>query len=116
MKIIFMSGLLTAALIAGNGCISTEATHYRDAERLKVSFENDAAGRMFYEALCKSGGTASRSESKTEISIPIIFDHKERTVDGENIQFNAAVRRCDTNGDGKITESEARIYLESGSK
>ena len=111
-----MSGLLTAALIAGNGCISTESTHYRDAERLKVSFENDAAGRMFYEAFSKPGSRASRSESKTEIALPIIFDHKERTVDGENLQFNDAVRRCDTNGDGKITEQEARIYLDSGSK
>ena len=115
MKIIW-SFLLAVAALAGNGCISTESTHYRNAERLKVSFENDAAGRMFYEALSKSRGNTVRSESKTEISLPIIFDHKERTVDGENIQFNAAVRRCDTNGDGKITESEARIYLESGSK
>jgi len=30
----------------------------------------------------------------------------------------AAVRRCDTNGDGRITEQEARIYaaLPAGSK
>jgi hypothetical protein len=98
------------------GCISTESTHYRDAERLKVSFENDTAGRLFYEALNRSGGRVNRRESKTEISIPVVFDHKQKTVDGENVVFNDAVRRCDTNGDGKITESEARIFSENCTK
>ena len=111
-----LSVSLALATLVSAGCISTETTHYRDAERVKVSFENDTAGRLFYEALNKSGGRIYRSESKTEISIPIIFDHKQKTVDGENVLFNDAVRRCDTNGDGKITESEARIFSESAGK
>ena len=108
--------ILSLAALFSAGCISTESTNYRDAERLKVSFENDAAGRMFYEALSKPGGRINRRESKTEASLPNIFDHKQKTVDGENVIFNDAVRHCDTNGDGKITESEARIYLDSVSK
>ena len=112
MKFILSASLLALVWCATSGCISTERTYYRDAERIKVSFENDAAGRIFYEALSKSAGSR-RSESKTQISIPIILDHKERTLDGENLLFNDAVLRCDSNGDGKITLLEARIYSET---
>ena len=30
--------------------------------------------------------------------------------------LNQAVRRCDTNGDGRITELEARIFAEQAEK
>jgi len=113
MKNIYLPGLLMLAVLAGNGCISTEKTNYRDESRMPVAFENETAGRLFYETLSKTGAQPGRRESKTEICIPILFDHTQRTVDGENIAFNAAVRRCDTNADGKITELEARIYAES---
>jgi len=97
------------------GCISTTKTVYNEPERLKVEFENDTAGKMFYEALSKSP-RSNRSESKTDISIPIVFEHKHQVIEGTNVAFNDAVRRCDTNGDGKITELEARIYSESAAK
>ena len=113
MKTIVSLCLLTLAALLGNGCIATEKTNYRDEARLPVSFENETAGRLFYEALSKAGTQDGRRESKTEICIPIVFEHTQRTVDGENVGFNAAVRRCDTNADGKITELEARIYAES---
>ena len=116
MKTVLLLSFLAAAGFAGNGCISTEKTTYRDGERMRVSFENESAGRMFYEALSKTEGSAKRSESTTEISIPIVFEHKQRTIEGDNMLFNDAVRRCDSNGDGKITEQEARIYLDSVSK
>lgn len=110
MEIALSISALTFVLAIGNGCISSERTTYRDAERMKVEFENDTAGRLFYEALYKSSARNNRSESKTELSLPIIFEHKVRTVDGDNLLFNSAVRRCDSNGDGKITEQEARIF------
>ena len=94
------------------GCISHETTVYRDTERRKVEFESEAAGRIFYEALSKVPSARGRQESKTEVSIPVVFDHKTRTVAGPNATFNDAVERCDTNQDGKITELEARIYAD----
>ncbi len=110
-------GIAAFVLVALNtGCISTEKTEYRDTERIKVEFENDTAGRQFYEALSKLESRHHRSESKTELSIPVVFDHKHRIVEGDNVVFNDAVRRCDTNGDGKITELEARIFAEAASK
>ncbi len=107
--------LLALATLAG-GCISTQKTEYRDEPRTKVDFENDTAGRLFYEALSKSRSSGGRSESNTEVSLPIVFEHKHRVVEGESIAFNNAVRRCDTNGDGIITEQEARIFADNISK
>jgi len=111
-----MSGLALALAALNTGCISTEQTVYQDQERVKVEFENDTAGRLFYEALSKQQSRRGRSESKTEVSIPVVFDHKRRVVEGESVAFNEAVRRCDTNGDGRITELEARIFAEQAEK
>ena len=110
-----LAGLLALAS-CNTGCISTSQTVYHDPERIKVEFENDTAGKLFYEALSKAQPRPGRSESKTDISIPIVFAHKHQVIEGNNVAFNDAVRRCDTNGDGKITELEAKIYSESGSK
>jgi len=116
MKPFFVTGLSLALLAFNAGCISTEKTEYRDQERVKIEFENDTAGRQFYEALSQLESRHHRSESKTELSIPVVFEHKHRVVEGESVVFNDAVRRCDTNGDGRITELEARIFSESASK
>ena len=43
--------LLLAAAGLPTGCIHHHETVYRDVERVKVEFENDTAGRLFYEAL-----------------------------------------------------------------
>jgi hypothetical protein len=109
-------GLASAATLSFTGCISTDETVYREEERAKVEFENDAAGRIFYETLSKLRSSHNRSESKTEVSLPIVFDHKRRVLEGESAAFNQAVRRCDTNRDDRITEQEARIFAESVSK
>jgi len=101
--------LLAAAWLTA-GCISTERTVTRDEPRTKVAFENDTAGRLFYETLSRWRSGNNRVENKTEVSLPVIFECKQRVIEGEGIAFNQAVRRCDTNGDGLITEAEARIF------
>jgi hypothetical protein len=115
MKLQSLTALAASALLAA-GCISTEKTEYREAERAKVEFESDTAGRSFYEGLAKLQSRRNRSESKTDISIPVVFEHRHRVIEGETLAFNDAVRKCDTNADGKITESEARIFSEHMSK
>ena len=91
------------------GCIHTSETVVHDDPRTAVEFENDAAARIFYETLSQRH-QHPREESSTEISLPLVFEHKVRTVRGPNTDFNEAVSRCDTNHDGKITEAEARIF------
>ncbi|MFM7102886.1 MAG: hypothetical protein ACKOET_03115 [Verrucomicrobiota bacterium] len=106
-----LAALAAAALLAG--CIHHHSTVRNEEPRLKVDFESDTAGRVFYEALSRSKGPSHRQETRTEFSIPIVFEYEERVIDGDNVRFNRAVRRCDTNQDGRITEQEARIFAAS---
>ena len=94
------------------GCITHEETIVHDGDRVRVEFENDAAGRIFYEALSKMPDPQQRSESTMEINIPVLLEHKRHVITGPNAKFNEAVAECDTNKDGKITEQEARIFAE----
>jgi hypothetical protein len=106
---------LLATILCGAtlcGCISNEQTVYRDVERTKVEFENETAARIFYEALSKQPATNAKQESTTEVCIPVVFSHKRHVISGNNLIFNEAVKRCDTNQDGKITELEAKIFAE----
>jgi hypothetical protein len=97
------------------GCITHEETVYRDAPRTKVHFENDTAASVFYEALSR-GGKDGKTESTTEVSIPVVFSHKQKVVEGASQKFNQAVAACDTNNDGAITEREARVYAKRAGK
>jgi hypothetical protein len=103
---------LLAILLLTPGCISSHHTTYREETRAKVEFENDTAGRLFYETLSRLREKRGKSESRTEVSLPIIFDRETTVREGESILFNDAVGRCDTNHDGRITELEARIFSE----
>ena len=111
MKASFLRPALPAALAASlAACLSTKETVYRDVERAKIEFENDTAARIFYEAFTKSPDSRHLNEKTTTFNIPVIIHAQRTEKDSENAAFNSAVRRCDTNGDGKITEAEARIY------
>lgn len=101
--------MIGGAVLSLAGCIEHSETTYHDAERVKVQFESEKAGRIFYEALSKMP-FHDRAESHTEVSIPVVFDNKYTVKAGENEKFNEAVRRCDSNKDGMITEVEAEIF------
>ena len=92
------------------GCINQSETTYRNPERAKVEFENETAARIFYETLSKIPASTSRNEASTTVEIPVIMAIHNHVVDGENVGFNNAVKECDSNQDGKITELEAKIF------
>jgi len=106
--------LLGALTLLSSGCIgplfSRNTRVYKDAQRTRVEFESDAAARLFYETLSKFPVTPKRSESTTSVHIPILYSHTRTVVPGRNLEFNEAVAACDTNGDGIITEVEAKIF------
>jgi len=95
------------------GCIHQSETVYHNPERAKVEFENEKAARIFCETLSKFPASGGRHESNTTVEIPVVFEHHREVVEGENVAFNEAVRQCDTNQDGKITEMEANIFAET---
>jgi hypothetical protein len=107
-----MFGAAAISAMLGCGCISHNETVTRDVARRKVEFENDAAGRVFYEALSRIPNSGSKSEKTSEFEIPVVLDYKRHVVTGPNAAFNDAVERCDTNKDGRITETEAKIFAE----
>ncbi len=115
LQSLFFTAISGVALLC-SGCISHDETIVKDAERVPVSFENDTAGRLFYETLSRTNFRRGRQEDSTKVQIPIVFEHKVRTVTGEGAAFNEAVGRCDTNRDGKITETEAKIFADQYDK
>lgn len=93
-----------------SGCITHKSVVYQDVERVRVDFESDAAARLFYETLTRNAPNRRHSESTTTVSLPIVFEHEQKSVAGPNVKFNDAVAVCDSNKDGRITELEARIF------
>ncbi len=106
---------LTILGISLTGCISHHSTVSQNKSRVSVEFENDTAGRLFYEALSLRPATGRPSGSTTVITIPIIFrcESRSEVVNfSDNGKFNDAVAVCDSNQDGKITELEAKIFAD----
>ena len=103
-----IGGAVLFALLA-SGCIHHEETVYKEEARKPVSFENDSAARKFYEAFLNQP-QSHRQVSSTDVSVPVVFGHKVRTVEGSNAEFNRAVEQCDANRDGVITLDEATKF------
>lgn len=106
-RLLTLFGLLA---FAGTGCIHTKEIVIKDDARTPVSFENDTAGRLFYETLVDGKKLKDRTESTVDVSLPVVFSHERKVVRGPNAAFNEAVAECDTNHDGRITEAEALIF------
>lgn len=99
-----------AWLMAAAGCVHTKRTEIVDEARTPVEFENELAGRIFHEAFGKLPNKGEGDEQVTRVELPLLFSDERRVVKGPAAAFNRAVRECDTNGDRRITEVEARIW------
>jgi len=104
--------MAATAALALCGCITHHETVYRDVPRTKVEFENETAARIFYETVSQHPIRHAGEDSTTKVEIPVIFEHTEHVVSGDNVAFNESVKICDTNQDGRITELEAKIFAE----
>ena len=101
--------LLSFALLAGAGCVSYQETKTPDVMRTQAAFASDKAARLFYEAFTAAGDAGRKTERETCTLLFFTYT-KTGTVPGPNALFNEAVRFCDTNADGQITEVEAEIF------
>lgn len=80
---------------------------------MAVRFENDAAGRLFYETLSRMPATDGERQRHTKFAIPVILSVEDSVVMHDNSRFNRAVKMCDTDQDGLITHQEALIFAAS---
>lgn len=108
-KVVARIALAAICSLAFAGCITHKSTVVRDVPRVNVSFENDDAARIFYDAFSKMSYT--KTESTTEVDMGIIDDQRH-VMTGPNAAFNQAVAECDANHDGMITAQEATIFAD----
>jgi len=100
---------LTFALLAGAGSVTYRETKFTDVKRTHVLFASDRSARIFYETLSAMGDAGRKTEKHASTWFGLT-SYDTCTVQGPNALFNEAVRACDTNADGQITEAEAEVY------
>jgi hypothetical protein len=110
-----MLALLSFALLTSAGCVSYRETKYTDVKRTQVAFASDKAARIFYEAFTAAGDVGRKTEKHASTWF-WLTSYDSCTVQGPNVLFNEAVRSCDANGDGQITESEAEAFARLSNK
>jgi hypothetical protein len=113
-------GLLVAPLaafaVAGGGCLINSASEEviePDAPRTSVQFESEKGMGAFQkeaENRYRSGGGERGSGA---FAIPFVIAVSEKRVLSENAFYNTQVRKADVNGDGAISDAEARVYAGS---
>ena len=107
--------LLVVVLVAsllGGGCV----TFYRKTERIgnkeprmTVDFETEHAAQLFHSTVEKKLRQPAPTDN-SRIGVPFVTFYTKTRVMSENARYNAEVVKCDGNGDGKISEAEARTY------
>ena len=105
LSIMGISGLLTS------GCVvmGQKEIIVREGETVKqVEFESEQAGILFRKT---SKPIISRKDKQNEsFVIPFIIAYQTTKTLSENARYNDEINKCDTDGDGYITLTEARIY------
>lgn len=95
-----------------SGCVTfyhKSETVRKDEGRKAVEFENENAATVFHNAVRHSGKNSDKTDN-TRVGVPFVTFYSKTSVISENAWYNDQITLCDTNGDGTITESEARVY------
>jgi hypothetical protein len=97
---------LILALVLSSGCFSIQRkVQFSETERLKVTFENVAASRIFSAAYSEP---AVRHADWTVTVSPLLLMNFE-VILHEKEWYNHLVRTADINRDSVITEEEAGL-------
>ena len=98
-------------LISMTGCVTR--TTVKNEPRETIHFGSERAAQTFYEAYL-----ANRypSDKKNVVAVWIGLPYRHYTVSTDNVHFNQAVQSTDRNGDGVISEEEARDYAAKSPK
>ncbi len=96
---------ISAIGMALSACKSTTGG---ETPALGYSFESDSAAHIFYQGIIDRTELPLRSKTKY-VDTPLLVVQKVNQVSGASIAREAAAK-ADTDGDFKITESEAKKF------
>ena len=104
---------LAACAMAGGGCLFTSASEKviePDAPRKSVQFESETAMAAFQKEADNRYLAGGGERGSGAFCIPFVVAIAETRVLSENAFYNMQVRKADANGDGTISDAEARVY------
>ena len=106
-------GPLAICALAGGGCLinsSRTKVIEPDAPRMSVQFQSETAMAAFQKAAENRYRTGGGERGSGAFAIPFVIAASETRVLSENAFYNTQVRKADVDGDGSISEAEARVY------
>jgi hypothetical protein len=104
---------LAACAIAGGGCLINSASREviePNAPRTAVNFESEKAMATFQKEVKHRYRAGGGEQGSGAFAVPFVMAVSETRVLSENAFYNTQVRNADVNGDGTISDAEARVY------
>ena len=111
MRAMRWAGVVVVAAVSG-GCLinsSREKVLEPDAPRTTVNFESEEALASFQKEVATRYPEGSEQNSSF-FGVPFVVGISTTKVLSENAFYNAQVRKADADGDGTISNAEARAY------
>lgn len=106
--------LFTAVSLLSSGCATRRAAEAAPAPRVRLEFETPQATQWFYQGLASQNAApeqgAGRNGSRPEVMVRVAHSGGSH----RRVSLREAVRECDLNHDGVISEAEARAFAERG--
>ena len=105
-------------LISSNGCLVLRSRNHviRENEARRVMrFQSVGAQRQF-QAHSLDAKARRKTGSRRFFAIPFVVFNNESSVLSENAYYNDEAARCDTNGDGLLSDFEVAEYSSSKAK
>jgi len=104
---------LVVCAVAGGGCLINSASEKviePDAPRTTVRFESEKGMAAFQKESEKRYRAGGGERGSGAFAIPFVIAVAEKRVLSENAFYNTQVLKADVNGDGTISDAEARVY------
>ncbi len=114
-SLVFLSCGVFSLLSAG--CVSSTKTTYVDEVRVTVRFESAKAETRFYEAIPRNRAriaAVGQPQETNGVNVILVAVRERKVTSGPNRDFNTAVRFCDVDLNGFISEAEADGFWSSG--
>jgi hypothetical protein len=110
-----LCGAAVFLCLGGVGCLinsGSEKVVESDAKRLKVDFETEDGLSTFQRTVRQRYEAGGGVVGTSGFAIPFVVAVGEKRVLSENAYYNGEVAKADANGDGKISDAEARAYAQ----